>query len=151
MIKFSTVTLFNMAGEEIELYDWLITNKYADKKVESLQSLERAKQRAEFEMQNDAMQKHLNDTARYSGLYESLDFTDPNSMKIMTCDLRGPDNPLETHVCSITKQSEYTKAIVDESSVNSIIIDSNPGEPHKSWMVAASVGVTAGAKKHMIR
>lgn len=56
-----------------------------------------------------------------------------------TVRLRGPNSPLEIGLSSLMKAGLGKRVNVDGNSVNSIVLDTNPEDPHDRLLVAGSV------------
>lgn len=53
--------------------------------------------------------------------------------------LKGPFSPLEMRVFGLTQNSEYRAIHVDHVSVNSVLLDSDPQDPHDRLLVAGAI------------
>ena len=64
LLKLSDVTMYDTAGVKVELRQWLLDQQYGEHMSEGYISQERAKERAEFEFQDEAMKHYLNNPDR---------------------------------------------------------------------------------------
>ena len=64
---------------------------------------------------------------------------------------RGPFSPLEYRVMCAYRQGSTRTANIDPDSVNSVLLDQNPSDPHEQWMVAAHVGISPNGDNLMVR
>ena len=64
LLKLSDVTMYDTEGVKVELRQWLLDQQYGEHMPEGYISLERAKERLEFEFQNEEMKKYLNNPDR---------------------------------------------------------------------------------------
>jgi len=153
LLKLSDVTMYDTEGVKVELRQWLLDQQYGEHMPEGYISLERAKERLEFEFQNEEMKKYLNNPDRFKSEEESSEALMNTNDKLRVCigDLKGPFSPLETSVIPMTKGDKIKRVQVEPDSVNSIIIDTSPNEPHDVWMVAANVGVSANTDNIILR
>lgn len=49
--------------------------------------------------------------------------------------MRGPSSPLEIKVSGCTRVTEGKEICVDQDSVNSVLLDSNPEDPHERCVI----------------
>lgn len=150
LLKLSSVELYNSEGRKVEVCRWLLDHRFAESKVESYISQERAKERIDFDCQNEEMRRYLNDPNRYKE-DDEFQFCDDSNKDYTVATLKGPYSPLETNVISVSRRNKYTKAKVERESVNSVLLDSTPGMLNDVWMAAAHVGITPEAKVLTLR
>lgn len=65
--------------------------------------------------------------------------------------LKGPTNPYEMQLYSLTNVGRLRAAKVDPDSVNSVAIDDEPESPHTRMMIAGFVGLNAGGSTMIAR
>ena len=152
LIKLSTVQMYNEKGHQVEVRQWLLDNQYAEANVESFISQERAKERAEYCLNNDAMKNYLNRPGRYNE-EEERQFNIERGLETMAVKLKGPFSPLVTTILSAHKPNwkSVGKAKIESDSVNSILLDFSPRVEHKVWMVAAQLQCSAGSGDIILR
>ncbi|XP_058808983.1 probable ATP-dependent RNA helicase spindle-E [Phymastichus coffea] len=68
-------------------------------------------------------------------------YPDPPPLEDCRCvvTLKGPNSPLEIALSSLAIVTSATKVNIEGNSVNSILIDTNPEDPHERLLVAALV------------
>ncbi|XP_051160838.1 probable ATP-dependent RNA helicase spindle-E [Leptopilina boulardi] len=65
--------------------------------------------------------------------------------------LRGPFSPLEIELMSLTKAGASKKINIEHSSVNSVLLDTAPNDPHDRLLVAAFVGESPSGRNLNLR
>ena len=86
-----------------------------------------------------------------STLYKQLttarnytDFEEPSTSDATDIvELRGPFSPLEMKVCGLVQASVGASVRIDGDSVNAVLLDDNPDDPHARLLVAATVSQSA--------
>lgn len=80
-------------------------------------------------------------TAWIDSLVENNDEVDERfATKVM---LRGPESPIEMSFYSITNIGRLKSVRIEQNSVNSVILNDQPQDPHQRFMVAGKVGINA--------
>jgi len=140
-------------GQKIEMKNYLLQRKFAERATESFQSEKDAKNRANFSTYDEVMQQHLNND--YKGMYNiekpKMKVVEDKRLQTVKCQLRGPYSPLEYEVMCAYRQGSKMQANVDSESVNSVLLDENPSDPHEQWMVAAHVGISSSGETLLLR
>lgn len=65
--------------------------------------------------------------------------------------LKGPRSPLEMNLYSLPKKCQGKETIIEWNSVNSVLLDTYPMDPHSRLVIAASVTQNAGTNRLTLR
>lgn len=68
-----------------------------------------------------------------------------------TMTLKGPFSPLEMQIYSMVQCSAHNKVAVEWSSVNSVLLDTDPQEEYDRLLVAGSINTSADKTRLMLR
>ncbi|XP_053680690.1 probable ATP-dependent RNA helicase spindle-E [Anopheles nili] len=124
----------------------LVASQHAQLSEESYMSKmnHEKRQRVQLDMEVDKQYREqiLNDSSeqqRYLEDDEQPDLVLPSELLKMRLTLRGPYSPLEVK-CSSALFSGYRKPVVIENeSINSVLLDTNPQNPYDKLLVAATM------------
>lgn len=129
----------NCTEASISLNQWLINEGFAKKASESYMSKMDHLQRQELiKSENWNNLNSLNST--FNGDSNYADFDEPeNTLTTEIINLKGPYSPLEMHVSGLIRASDATNVKIDGSSVNAVLLDDVPDDPHSRLLVASVV------------
>ena len=65
--------------------------------------------------------------------------------------LKGPDHPLLYKVSAVHRVGTGKEAIVEQDSVNSVLLERFPNDDHDQWLVAAHVGMSQSGNALLLR
>ncbi|KAG8273777.1 ATP-dependent RNA helicase tdrd9 [Homalodisca vitripennis] len=71
----------------------------------------------------------------------------PTTSGLSRVTLKGPNSPLEMKLYSMTRCSSQKEVKVEWNSVNSVLLDADPTDPHDRLLVAGSVTQSADGRK----
>lgn len=54
----------------------------------------------------------------------------------LTMDLKGPFSPLEMKIYSLISTGDHKKVTIDPNSVNTVLLDEEPQDPHERYITA---------------
>jgi ATP-dependent RNA helicase TDRD9 len=143
------VTLGNNL-DVLDVKEELLKAKFAEAAVESFLSQQDHRERMRFTAYNEAMKKHLQD---YKSVLKvpQLAVKEDKSKLIMKTPLSGPYSPLEHKILCVYRHGAGKMANIDLESVNTVMLDQAPCDPHDHWLVAAHVGVNPGGDSLQLR
>ena len=151
------VTLDNLEvtmGNKVDMLDVkeeLLKAKFAESAVESFLSQQDHRERMRFTAYNDAMRKHLKDYEKTNLKIPNLAVKEEKSKLIMRTPLSGPFSPLEHKILCAYRHGAGKMANIDQESVNTVMLDQAPSDPHDHWLVAAHVGINPGGDSLQVR
>eukprot|EP00092_Neocalanus_flemingeri_P009551 GFUD01010280.1.p1 GENE.GFUD01010280.1~~GFUD01010280.1.p1 ORF type:complete len:1519 (+),score=509.70 GFUD01010280.1:91-4647(+) len=138
--------------EVVEVKKALLRDKLAETAVESFLSQQNHRERMRYAAYNEAMQKHLNNYSRSDMQTPNMKPLKEDKTKlIMRTPLNGPFSPLEHKVLCAYRHGAGKLANVDPESVNHVMLDQAPSDPHDHWMVAAHVGISPSSETLLVR
>merc|ERR1712142_142488 len=143
------VTLGNNI-DTVDVKEELIKAKFAETAVESFLSQQDHRERMRFTAYNDVMKKHLKDYKFYQKTPQLI-AKEEKSKLIMKTPLAGPYSPLEHKLLSVYRHGSGKMANIDMESVNTVMLDQTPSDPHDHWLVAAHVGINPGGDSLQLR
>ncbi|PSN47186.1 putative ATP-dependent RNA helicase spindle-E [Blattella germanica] len=130
-------------NKQLNVNQWLIAKGYAQRADESyLSKINHDSRITQKDTDNEGRRK-------YEGYQEDHDTeyrkgTDPEPPSRKDCrgqvTLRGPYSPLEMKFYNLTRVGVSRTVNIEWNSVNSVLLDSEPQDPHDRLLVAASVG-----------
>ncbi|XP_043272288.1 probable ATP-dependent RNA helicase spindle-E [Venturia canescens] len=133
--------IYGVEGEQIVWNDQLIELGFAEAKEEDYQS-----------RCNHGLRERYSDlSVEQRQYYEKLQYTSgfindsyPEPPDFGECHtrvkLRGPFSPLEINLTSLAKAGISKRVVIDNTSINSVLLDANPDDPHDRLLVAGFVG-----------
>ncbi|XP_030761090.1 probable ATP-dependent RNA helicase spindle-E [Sitophilus oryzae] len=145
------IYLYRSEKKDVSMNDYLLNNGFAEPCNPSFLSKQNHEQRAQVQASGnpfeEARRLDVDTIASYS------DFADPlrETGRFTLVDLRGPFSPLEAKLFACTAGGSGRGVDIEGSSVNAVLLDTEPDSPHARLLVAAHVGQTAGAGKLMLR
>ena len=125
------------------------TLRFAQSTVESFLSQQDHRERMRFTAYNDAMKKHLDYKTTQKA--PQLVAKEDKSKLIMKTPLSGPYSPLEHKILCVYRHGSGKMANIDKESVNTVMLDQAPSDPHDHWLVAAHVGINPGGDSLQLR
>lgn len=129
----------------------LVKARFAESSVESFLSQQDHRERMRFTAYNDAMRKHLKDYEKTNMKIPNLAVKEEKSKLIMRTPLGGPYSPLEHKILCAYRHGAGKMANIDQESVNTVMLDQAPSDPHDHWLVAAHVGINPGGDSLQVR
>merc|ERR1719317_1886543 len=143
------VTLGNNV-DVIDVKEELIKARFGESAVESYLSQQDHRERMRFTAYNDAMKKHLKDYKTISKVPQLVAKEDKSKL-IMKTPLSGPYSPLEHKILCVYRHGSGKMANIEMESVNTVMLDQAPSDPHDHWLVAAHVGINPGGDSLQLR
>lgn len=131
---------------QISINHELITRGYAMLAEESFLSKERHAIRDKLQnySEEDPQAYMLDINGETDGQQDALEIKLPGYLELRNrVSLRGPHSPLEMQIFSVLKNGQGKKASIEGTSVNSVLLDTDPQDPHERLVVAAFVGLQA--------
>ncbi|XP_044744588.1 probable ATP-dependent RNA helicase spindle-E [Coccinella septempunctata] len=140
-------------GREQSINQWLINNNHARKVEESFLSKQDHELRLKVQ-QSDNPHKEAQSSKNMSRKKEVIEI-EPNMrgmekyMKEIT--LKGPFSPLEMKIHSVISRGDSKQVDIEPSSVNSVLLDSDPVDSHTRLIVACQVKQSASGNNLNLR
>ncbi|KAH1007345.1 hypothetical protein HUJ04_004591 [Dendroctonus ponderosae] len=133
--------LYRNPIKDLSLNDYLIREGFADKSSPSYLS----KCDHDRRLQIQSAHNPSEEAQRLDGVEKIIsfsDFVDPNvsASDAIIAPLRGPFSPLEASVYGCISMSNSKSVKIDGSSINTVLLDTEPESRHGRLLVAASVG-----------
>ncbi|KAK4885271.1 hypothetical protein RN001_001542 [Aquatica leii] len=116
---------------------WFITRGYAQHAEESFLSKENHLKRMQVAENPDKLLSLLQDASN-SEDYVSVDLPVDDCVNALY--LKGPFSPLEMQIFSVVASGSNKKAVIEGNSVNTVLLDTDPQDPHERLIVAAHIG-----------
>ena len=70
------------------------------------------------------------------------DYNVPNELCKLRINLKGPYSPLEITATTFTRAALHNSVVIENESVNSILLDTDPQDLHEKLIVAGCVGTS---------
>jgi len=130
------------ADYQININHWLIDKGYAQEAEESyLSRMNHDVRVQQIDMEPEARRVYDELHAHETEFGRDADLEPPSRTECRTqVTLRGPCSPLEMKVYNMTRAGISRAVHIEWNSVNSVLLDSDPQDPHDRLLVAASVG-----------
>ena len=131
----------------------LLEDKLMDQAVESFLSQDDHRERLRFAAYGSAMQEHVKNPYSSASLLPKVDvhFQQERRLQPLSVPLQGPFSPLEHKVHCAYRGGGIKAVNVDQESVNAVMLDASPSNPHDQWMVAAHVAMSPSSESLQIR
>nr|CAD7262416.1 unnamed protein product [Timema shepardi] len=145
VVSMELITTAASTKNTVNINDWLVLKNHAERTEESYLS----------KVNHDLRQQHMGlDGEKSRAMHDqqqlsesSLEFNpnlpDPDPPNREECpitvNLRGPYSPLEMRIYGQTLVGEERDLFIDPNSVNSVLLDTDPQDPHERLLVAATV------------
>ncbi|XP_015591096.1 probable ATP-dependent RNA helicase spindle-E [Cephus cinctus] len=130
----------------------LIENNYATHKEENYLSRANHELREKYTEMTTEQQRYY-ERLQYSQSYTPNYYPEPPSVADChsTVTLRGPFSPLEMELIHLPYIGRSKRAKIDWSSVNSVLLDTNPENPQERLLVAGTVSQSANGDRLILR
>ncbi|KAJ8674355.1 hypothetical protein QAD02_005617 [Eretmocerus hayati] len=147
------VTCFKNGGSNaLILNDHLVEQGLADPAEENYLS-KRNNQLRENPLECEVEQRKYLEFLQYSKNYLIDSYPDPPPLEECRSEmvLRGPCSPLEISLSSLASTASTKKVNIDMTSVNSILLDTNPDDPYERMLVSAVVSQSPSGRHLTLR
>ena len=136
----------------MEIRSMLLKEQLAEPATESYLSQENHQDRQNYQAYHAAMQRHLDNYAKYETKAVGLRPAKGEARKLnVKVPLNGPFSPLEHKVQCLHRHGSSKMATVDRDSVNSVMLNQSPGDSYDHYMVAALVGMNPTGETLQLR
>lgn len=139
--------------DPLTLNDELVNRGYGRYREESYFSKMNHAKRVDYEQKRniDIPSSTSSCSDESSDAFKGVDLMSlPTTTSRMPVDLKGPNSPLEMELFSMARCSVQKEVRVDGSSVNSVLLDSDPTDPHDRLLVAGSVSQSSDGRKLLL-
>nr|CAD7447198.1 unnamed protein product [Timema bartmani] len=145
VVSMQLITMAASTKNTVNINDWLVLKNHAERAEESYLSKVNHDLRQQHMGLDDEQSRAMHDQQQLSE--SSLEFnpalSDPDPPNREECpitvNLRGPHSPLEMRIYGQTLVGEERDLFIDPNSVNSVLLDTDPQDPHERLLVAATV------------
>lgn len=129
----------NSTAKNISLNQWLINEGFARKVSEShMSKIDHSKRQELIKSENRNNLNSLHPIFNVDSNY--ADFDEPeDTLTTEIINLKGPYSPLEMHVGGLIRASDVANVRIDGNSVNAVLLDDVPDDPHSRLLVAGLV------------
>ncbi|KAK5647639.1 hypothetical protein RI129_002531 [Pyrocoelia pectoralis] len=132
---------YSNVGSNLEfknsLNNWLIDKGYAEPAEESFLSKDNHTKRMLCVEHPEQLFCFSQDTSQSK---DSVNYDLPRGACTSTLVLKGPYSPLEMQIFSFTASGANKSISIEGSSVNAVLLDTDPQDPHERLIVAAHIG-----------
>ena len=152
VVNLESLTLVQHGAEDREARAMLMEEQLAEAATESYISQQDHEDRQNYRAYHSAMQKHLDNYAKYETKAVSRGPNNKESNRMQTkVEVTGPFSPLEHKVQCLHRHGSTKQANIEQDSVNSVLLDQSPGDSYDHYLVAAHVGMNPGGETLQLR
>lgn len=136
--------LFSGPNNKLSINQELITKGFALFSEESFLSKERHSIRDKVQQYSEDPQICMLEFGAADGHQDPIEIRLPGYLELRNrVALTGPFSPLEMQIFSVLKNGQGKQARIEGTSVNSVLLDTDPQDPHERLVVASYVGLHA--------
>ncbi|XP_044578362.1 probable ATP-dependent RNA helicase spindle-E [Cotesia glomerata] len=139
-----SLTCITQKGDSIDVGNYLIKKGLAEHQEENFLSKSNHEIRQQVkELTMDVKNHYERLQYNQNSIVENYPEPPPKDKCTNVVKMRGPFSPLEVEISSLTNAGSGRKIVISDSSVNSVIMDDNPVNPHQRLLIAGSINESA--------